>query len=701
MPSGSITRIALLGNPNAGKTSLFNKLTGLNQKTGNFPGVTVEKKVGYISLLHNQKVEIIDLPGTYSIFPKSYDEEIVFDFLTTNDPFKKPDALIVVADVTNLRRNLFLFTQAYDLDVPLVLALSMIDVAKKDQYTLDVKLLESRLGVPVVGINSRTGEGIAELKSRLDTIDQSSRKALLDVTKIIDIPLEELKARTKIQNGYLALSSITHIEEDAQLDIEIADVSKEFRTKFDFDEIKSKEIIERYRIIDELLQDVVVAKEGYKRLSLSSKIDKILVHRVWGIVIFALLLLGVFQAVFTFAQYPMDWIDEGFAWLISFSKQNLPEGAFFDLITEGLLAGIGGVVIFIPQIAILFGCLSVLEESGYMARVVYMMDNIMQKFGLNGRSVVPLVSGAACAIPAIMSARSIANWKERMITIFVTPLISCSARIPVYAILIALVIPDRSVLGFFNLQGLTLFGLYILGFLAALGSAYILKLIIKTREKSFFIMEFPRYKIPQLHNVGLTIYTKTKTFVFEAGKVIIAIATVLWVLASYGPGDKMDMAEENVKNEFSELEEIQLQKKIAATRIENSYAGHLGKFIEPSIEPLGFNWKIGIALLTSFAAREVFVGTMATIYSIESDDGENLPLKRRMREEINPDTQESYYTPAVGLSLMVFYAFALQCMSTIAVVYRETYSWKWPLLQLIYMTALAYLSSFLVYNLFS
>ncbi len=701
MPSEAISRIALLGNPNAGKTSLFNSLTGLNQKTGNFPGVTVEKKVGYFVLEGHNKVELIDLPGTYSIFPKSFDEEIVFEFLTTNDDSKRPDVLVVVADVTNLRRNLFLFTQAYDLNFPVILALSMVDIAEKDRSNIDLALLESRLGVPVVPINARKGKGIAELKEKIANIDVSSRKTVLDVSKITDIPLEDIKKAANTDNAYLALTRITYSGTNAILNSNHSELALSIRSKIDAEEIKANEIVERYRSIDEVLQDVIKNKDGVKRLSLTSKLDKILIHKVWGIIIFAMLLLAVFQAVFTLAQYPMDWIDEGFAWLITYSQNALPEGAFFDLITEGLLAGIGGVVIFIPQIAILFACLSILEESGYMARVVYMMDNVMQRFGLNGRSVVPLVSGAACAIPAIMSARGIANWKERIITIFVTPLISCSARIPVYTILIALVIPDERIFGIFNLQGLTLFALYLAGFLAAIGSAYAMQFIIKTREKSFFIMEFPRYKIPQLKNVVFTIYIKTRAFVFEAGKIIIAISTILWVLASYGPGDKMKIAEERVQEEFSDLDELALQKKVSAVRIENSFAGHLGKFIEPAIKPLGFNWKIGIALLTSFAAREVFVGTMATIYSIENDDGDNLPLKRRMGQEINPETNESFYTPAVGLSLMVFYAFAMQCMSTLAIVYRETNSWKWPMLQLIYMTALAYVSSLLVYNLFS
>jgi ferrous iron transport protein B len=577
----------------------------------------------------------------------------------------------------------------------------MMDVAEKDKSKIDSQLLESRIGIPVVAINSRTGKGLEELKDRLDSIKSDERKTLLDVSKIVDSSLESLKGATNTDNAYLALTRLAHKKISLhEEEINFEELNK-IEESVDFDDLKSKEIVERYRVIDELIQGVIISSSDKKRNTLSSKFDKILIHKLWGIIIFALLLLLVFQAVFTLAQYPMDWIDQGFTWLIGTSKEILPQGAFFDLITEGLLAGIGGVVIFIPQIAILFACLSLLEESGYMSRVVYMMDNIMQKFGLNGRSVIPLVSGAACAIPAIMSARSISNWKERMITIFVTPLISCSARIPVYAILIALVIPETLVFGFVSLQALTLFGLYLLGFLAALGSAWVMKLIINSKEQSFFLMEFPRYKIPQIKNVGLTIYVKTRSFVFEAGKVIIAISTILWVLASYGPGDQMKNADDFVKQEYPELIGDEFDKKVESKKIEFSYAGYLGKAIEPVIEPLGFNWKIGIALLTSFAAREVFVGTMATIYSIEAEDDSSLPLKTRMREEVNSNTGERFYTPAVGISLMVFYAFAMQCMSTIAVVYRETNSWKWPILQLIYMTLLAYFSSLLAYNIFS
>jgi ferrous iron transport protein B len=397
----------------------------------------------------------------------------------------------------------------------------------------------------------------------------------------------------------------------------------------------------------------------------------------------------------------MDFIDAGFAKFSAYLEDVLPAGPLTSLLAEGIIPGIGGIVIFVPQIAILFAFISILEESGYMARVVFLMDKIMRKFGLNGKSVVPLMSGVACAIPAIMATRTIDNWKERTITIFVTPLISCSARLPIFTILIALIVPDETALGFFNLQGLALMGLYLLGFFAAIFSAYILKLIIRVKERSFLIMELPTYRIPKWSNVGYTIVEKTKAFVFEAGKVILAISIILWVLASYGPGNKIENAREYVMQETANqrLTEQGLEDRIAAYKLENSYAGIIGKAIEPVIKPLGYDWKIGIALITSFAAREVFVGTIATIYSIGSvGDEDEGTIKSRLRAEINPETGGPRYTPAVGFSLLIFYTFAMQCMSTLAVVYRETKGWKWPLLQLAYMTGLAYISAFLVYQ---
>jgi ferrous iron transport protein B len=428
----------------------------------------------------------------------------------------------------------------------------------------------------------------------------------------------------------------------------------------------------------------------------------VLTHKVWGYLIFFGVLFLIFQSIFAWAQIPMDFIDQTFAQLSFLLDQQLPDGPLFDLLSQGVVPGIGGIIIFIPQIAILFACISVLEESGYMARVVFLMDKIMRKFGLNGKSVVPLISGLACAIPAIMATRTIDNWKDRLITILVTPFMSCSARLPVFTILVALIIPDIKLLGFFNYQGLVLMALYILGFLVAIISAMVLKFIIKTKERSFLIMELPTYRWPRWSNVGYTILEKTKAFVFEAGKVILAISVILWVLASYGPSDKMQQAREKAITEAAQLNltDEDTEDRIASYKLENSYAGIIGKSLEPLIKPLGYDWKIGIALVTSFAAREVFVSTIATIYSLGSSD-DQVTIKSRLKSEINPETGGPRYTPAVGLSLLVFYTLAMQCMSTLAIVKRETKGWKWPMIQLAYMTTVAYLAAFLVFRIFS
>jgi ferrous iron transport protein B len=433
---------------------------------------------------------------------------------------------------------------------------------------------------------------------------------------------------------------------------------------------------------------------------INTRIDKVLLHPFWGYTIFFSVLFLIFQAIFTWASYPADLIDSGIASLNELLKSNLPESMLLSLLTDGLIAGIGGVLIFIPQIAFLFAFIAILEESGYMARVVLLMDKLMRKFGLNGKSVVPLISGVACAVPAIMATRSIDNWKERLITIMVTPLMSCSARIPIYTILIALVVPDKTVLGFMNLQGIALMALYLLGFSAAIFSALLMKVVLKIKGRSYLIMEVPSYKMPRWKNIGLTIVEKVKAFVWEAGKIIVAISIVLWVMASYGPANHMEQASIETTRENPHLTGQALADKIASRKLEVSYAGHFGKFLEPVIKPLGYDWKIGIALLTSFAAREVFVGTLSTIYSVGSEADNTDTIKERLRKETNPQTGLPMYTPALAFSLLVFYAFAMQCMSTLAIVYRETNGWKWPLVQLLYMTGLAYLSAFAVYNLF-
>ncbi len=681
-----VKRVALVGNPNSGKSSLFNQLTGLNQKIGNFPGVTVDKKSGICLLSNNEKIEIIDLPGTYSIYPKSNDETVVSDILLNKKDDLFPDILVVVLDSSNLKRNLLLFTQMKDLGLPVILALNMVDMADRMGLGFDLKLLEKELDAPIISINAREGEGIEELKKAFEKESKPSGNTFFDVTELAKDGITAYLAEHPEDTSYWALQQITTQGKIANPD-----------------SVQAKDTTLRYGKINRLVKQVEVKKEGVGLKLYSDKIDRILTHKIWGYVIFLSVLFVMFQAIFAWASWPMDLIDVVFSELSVWLSTNLPQGVFTDLLAKGLVPGIGGVLRFIPQIAILFAFISLLEESGYMARVVFLMDKIMRKFGLNGKSVVPLISSVACAIPAIMATRTIENWKERMITIFVTPLMSCSARLPVYTILIALVIPDEYLFGVFNMQGLVLLSLYLLGFIAVLISAYILKLVMKTTERSFLIMELPTYKTPRWKNVGLTILEKVKTFSFEAGKIIVAVSIVLWVLATYGPGDNIANAEEHVKASLvgTQYTEAELNDKVASYKLENSYVAKLGKGIEPMIRPLGFNWKVGIALVTSFAAREVFVGTMSTIYSIESADGDVNTIKERMRKEINPETGEPYFTLAVGLSLMVFYVFAMQCMSTLAITYRETKGWKWPALQTIYMSGLAYVLSLLTFNLFS
>jgi ferrous iron transport protein B len=695
-------KIALLGNPNSGKSSLFNHLTGLNQKIGNFPGVTIDKKTGNSKINQHITASIIDLPGTYSLYPKSLDERVVFDFLNDpKDPFY-PDLLLVIVDVSNLKRNLLLFTQIRDLGFPVILALNMLDVAEKAGLKINIEELVKDLKVPVVAINARTGKGLDILKAAIACPIHNAPQSYLNAYEFAPELINGIKHRLKITNDYRALQIAHQYKNIASLTKDEKQYIDDLCRQHDFKSsvLQSRETIIRYELINHIVEATVVDTRADEKEKLSNRIDKILTHKIFGYLIFFLILFIMFQAIFAWAAVPMDLIDLGIAKLNSFLQSHLPAGPLVDLLTQGLIAGLGGILIFVPQIALLFTFISILEESGYMSRVMFMMDKIMRKFGLNGRSVVPLISGVACAVPAIMSTRSIDSWKDRMITIFVTPLISCSARIPVYTILIALVVPETYVWGFLNLQGLVLMGFYLLGFVAAILTAWAMKMIIKTKERSYFIMEFPLYKVPRWRNVITTIIEKVKAFVFEAGKVIIAISIILWVLASYGPGDAMENAKKQTlaESKFKRWNKTELENHVASARLENSYAGHFGHFIEPAIRPLGFDWKIGIALLTSFAAREVFIGTMSTIYSIGNGTTDESTVKNRMKEEIDPKTSGPLYTMALTFSLLIFYAFAMQCMSTLAIVYRETKSWKWPVMQFIYMTGLAYISSLIVYQ---
>jgi ferrous iron transport protein B len=689
--------VALIGNPNTGKTSVFNQLTGLNQQVGNYPGITVEKKIGFCKLSHNIKANILDLPGTYSLNASSIDENVVIELMLNKNDKLYPDVALVVTDVENLKRNLLLFTQIKDLEIPTILVINMADRMERKGITLNIAYLEERLKTKIVLISSRKSFGIDELKKLIATYKSISSEPCLNAS-VID--LEYFNSLRKAFPNQLLYKLWLVITQDVNfLNLERKEIQGSFtKSHSDLKRLQQKETIKRYQFINDVLKeglkvDATMAKD------FRSKLDRILTHKVWGYVIFFAILFIIFQSIFDWSKAPMDFIDSTFASLSSLANDSLPAGVLTNLISQGIIPGIGGILIFIPQIAFLFLFISILEESGYMSRVVFLMDKIMRKFGLSGKSVVPLISGTACAIPAIMATRNIENWKERLITILVTPFTTCSARLPVYAIIIALVIPDTRVLGIFNLQGLTLMLLYLLGFGMAIFSAHVLNKILKIKGKTFFVIEMPNYKLPMFKNVAINVIEKTKAFVFGAGKIILAISIVLWFMASYGPGKKFNKADEIIrtKAENTSLTKLQLDNKVASYKLENSYIGIMGKTIEPAISPLGYDWKIGIAVLTSFAAREVFVGTLATIYSVGDSDNEDT-IKNKMAAEINPVTGKKIFNFASGISLLLFYAFALQCASTLAITRKETNSWKWPVGQLIFMSGFAYIVALISYQ---
>ncbi|BDD08336.1 ferrous iron transport protein B [Fulvitalea axinellae] len=693
-------KVGLVGNPNAGKSSVFNHLTGLSQKIGNYPGVTVDKKYGFSDSASGKRCQIVDLPGTYSIYPRSADERVVIETLSCHK--QRPDLAVVMVDASNLKRNLLLCTQIIDMGLPVVVALTMTDMAEAKGLKVHIDKLSEALGVPVVPVDGRSGKGCDELKHYFDEIPDPSTQKVFEAEHSAGELVGSVSEHFHMANPYMAYQYGQQYMLLPNLDDRDRDALKRISedTGFDAAKTRAREVVLRYSRIAEIVACVTEKITNSKGATLTEKIDRALTHKVYGYAIFFGILFLIFQAIYKWATIPMDLIDGAFADLASWTSSVMPEGPLASLLADGLIPGIGGVVIFVPQIAILFGFISLLEESGYMARVVFLMDKVMRKFGLNGRSVVPLISGAACAIPGVMATRSIENPRDRLITIMVTPLMSCSARLPVYAILIALVVPETAYLGF-NLQGITLMGLYIIGFLASVLVAWVFSKFLKTSSKSILMMELPDYRIPRFKNVGVTVLEKSKTFVFEAGKIIMAISVILWALASYGPSDVMEKAEDKVALTVDKSDETAFEDAVAAYKLEHSYAGILGKSIEPLIEPLGYDWKIGIALVSSFAAREVFVGTMATIYSVGSGGDDEGTVAHRMAQEINPDTGGPRFTPAVGFSLLLFYAFAMQCMSTLAIVKRETKSWKWPAIQFAYMTALAYGSALLAYHAFS
>ena len=687
--------IALLGNPNTGKTSVFNRLTGLTQKVGNYPGITVEKKEGVCRLNRTTKAHIIDLPGTYSLNASSMDESVVIELLLNKNNKDFPDVAVVVTDVENLKRNLLLFTQVKDLGIPTLLVINMSDQMKRKGITIDIPLLEEKLDTKIALVSTRENKGLDLLKELLVNYRQLSTDPTIALESIDQAYFDNLKKTFPNQQVYKLWHVITQDVNFAKIDRNRVSDATDFKTQSEphLKRMQQKETVRRYQFINNILKEALLI-DREAATDLRSRLDRILIHKFWGYVIFFVILMTIFQSIFDWSSIPQDFIDSTFASLSERVKSTLPEGVFTSLLAEGIIPGLGGIVIFIPQIAFLFFFISILEETGYMSRVVFLMDRGLRRFGLNGKSVIPLISGTACAIPAVMATRNIENWKERLITILVTPFTTCSARLPVYAILIALVIPEGSFIGL-NYQGLMLMFLYLVGFGMALLSAWILSKTLKIQSKSYFVVEMPNYKLPLLKNVGITVWEKTRSFVTEAGKIILAISILLWVMASYGPGKNFEEAEQIVAANHTELEGEALSNKVNAYRLEHSYIGILGKSIEPVITPLGYDWKIGIALISSFAAREVFVGTLATIYSVESDAEET--IKNRMASEVRSDGKP-LFNLASGISLMLFYAFAMQCMSTLAIVKKETNSWKWPMIQLFGMSILAYVIAFSTYQ---
>jgi len=690
--------VALFGNPNTGKTSIFNALTGLSQKVGNYPGITVEKKEGISKLDRINIGYILDLPGTYSLNASSMDESVVVNLLLNKKNKDYPDVAVLIADVENLKRNLLLFTQLKDLGIPTLLVINMSDLMSQKGISLNIPLLEKKLETKIALVSTRNSEGLDELKKLIINYRQLPTQPLISLKSINETYFKYLEKTFPDQPLYKLWLVITQDNNYTKVERNNISNTSGFKTESpsSLKKLQQKETIKRYQYINGILkQGLKIDHKNAK--DFRSRLDRIFIHSFWGYVIFFAILMIIFQSIFSWSTIPMDFIDRSFVNLSIILTENLPPGVFTDLLTEGIIPGLGGIVIFIPQIAFLFLFLSILEETGYMSRVVFLMDRGLRPFGLSGKSVVPLISGTACAIPAIMAARNIENWKERLITILVTPFMTCSARLPVYSILISLVIPVGSILGF-SFKGLVLMLLYLSAFIMALVSSFLYSKILKVKFKSYFVVEMPNYKFPLIKNIGLIVWEKTKSFVTEAGKIILAISIILWILASFGPGREFNEAENVFKQNYSSLNQIELETKINSFKLENSYLGKMGKLIEPIISPLGYDWKIGIALISSFAAREVFVGTLATIYNVQSDKAET--IKNKMASEMR-ENGKPVFNYATGISLMLFYAFAMQCMSTLAIVKKETNTWKWPMIQLFSMTLLAYIISLISYQILS
>ncbi|MDX2281315.1 MAG: ferrous iron transport protein B [Saprospiraceae bacterium] len=711
-------KIALVGNPNSGKSTIFNQLTGLRQKTGNFPGVTVDIKSGKIRFAGGIEAILTDLPGTYSLYPTSSDEKIVAALLTHPAHANFPDGIVYIADTNHLEKHLLLLTQIMDLGIPILLALNMSDTAAELGIKVNIIRLSERLGVPVVFVSGRTGENIDRLQAELEKMmlgtqaihktaafytPTEAEKQLVEAVQL-NLGTENPYRALLIAHHYQWLPFLQHSERETLATIVETKHFQSLRAQVD-------ETLDRFDRFTPFVQESVQEAPTFPNTT-TDRLDALLTHRIGGPLIFFAVMLLMFQAIFDWSVYPMDWIETGFSWLNDGLKAALPAGWFSDLLTDGILAGLSGILIFIPQIAILFLLITILEEVGYMSRVVFMFDKTMRRAGMNGRSVISLIGGGACAVPAIMSSRTIGNWQERLITIMVTPFISCSARIPVYLVLIGLAVPAVKIGGLINAQTLVFASMYALGVIAAFASGWAMKKWLRTREPSFLAIELPEYRMPDWKNVALTVWEKVAAFVWGAGKIILFVSIALWGLSRFGPGNAVETAENTAreKAQTTQLSTSETEDLIAHHRLEASYAGQMGKFIEPAIRPLGYDWKIGIALLTSFAAREVFTGTLAVLYNMGSaepdissrtDNQAKVTMRAKMREETFSDNGKPVYTLATALSLLVFYALALQCMSTIAVVKRETGSWKWALFQFTFMSALAYVVAWLVYLLFS
>ena len=697
-------KVALIGNPNVGKTSIFNLLTGMNQHVGNYPGVTVDKKVGFCKLSQIINARIYDLPGTYSTNPNSMDEKVAVSCLLDRDDIDFPDVVVVVADVENLKQNLYLFTQIKDFGIPTILAINMADRMKPRGITIDIPALEAALHTRIALVSTRQKTGIEELKELIINYKKLSLGTLVDIARIDPpffsslkekFPNEELgKLWMVISQNFEVVGALRKVE-----------IQKEnIKTEAEIKRMQQRETILRYQVINNALKDTYkVTAVGTRAL-----LDKILLHKVWGYVIFMAILLLIFQVIFYVSEYPKGWIESALGWVGEWLSGILPEGSLTSLLVDGVIPGLTAVVSFVPQIALLFFFISLLEESGYMSRVVFLMDRIMRPFGLNGKGTIPLISGAACAIPAVMATRTIESWRERLIAILVTPFITCSARLPIYLIIIKLVIPQGNYF-FFDNQAVALFALYILGVFMAIFSAWLLNkfLVLKHTIKTHFIIEMPTYKVPLARNVLLTVYEKSKAFVVNAGKIIFFMTVLIWFLQTHGLSEKYRNAETHTEQMAAQYgwDEDQKEHYLLSYRTENSLLGNMGKFVEPVFRPLGYDWKISIAVLGSFAARETFVSTLATIYSlgevdVEEGEAEQRTVITRLQEEMRPDGTPMFNL-ATGVSILLFFASAMQCISTFAIVRKETNSWKWAIIQWLFMTGFAYLSAFVAYQILS